>query len=454
MENNKPLNEVEKRLAKEPKYAQFFLIKNWFNKFQRNHEDSKGFFKGLFDDFKSIFDKSAWNVVKSVDEVNSNLGFIKDAVDATKSEIEKITHKALLKAVNEVANEIKEKELSVNVEAPIVKVPEPKIEVVKESKEILITNKLLEGIANLVNKQTNGDGIKISNSTPQEAIPMVLTDASRKNFYNAISQAISQGYTASFRLPTGQSVRANVDSKGNVLVSDLFDIAQGHVPDTSIVSLIGANDGMQLDQTETIWNNGGFYVFLSADTQLYLTSSDAGDVGIPVKVYGLDQDLNPIVRTAVTNGFNAVPLDGLMFRVFRAENDGSVLNSGSLYIAENGTWTNGVPDDSNKTKVRITNGIGNSQSAIYTIPKGKVGLPFQVTYSLGRNYGVKFSVGYQEPNKVLKLRDTTPVYQTTVTKPLNTNFYPEGTDIQIAGVADNPDTEAYVNLDILLFDAI
>ncbi len=62
--------------------------------------------------------------------------------------------------------------------------------------------------------------------------------------------------------------------------NDFFvDVALGKIPGYSLVNLAGINLNINATTVETFWDQGGDYKYLSADTQLYLSSSSASDTG-------------------------------------------------------------------------------------------------------------------------------------------------------------------------------
>jgi len=126
--------------------------------------------------------------------------------------------------------------------------------------------------------------------------------------------------------------------------------------------------------TETLWNQGGTYVYLASDTQLYISSSSTSDTAVSVVVAGLDDTGAQVVRTVAVNGRTQVALSGLMWRVFAAQVVGATDPVGDLYIAETDDLSAGVPDTDSKIKSKIDVGTNLSAASIYTIPAGKKAL--------------------------------------------------------------------------------
>ena len=128
-----------------------------------------------------------------------------------------IDNEDVTKAINVLTEELKKKDLTVNYEPPIVNVPEPKVEVVKETATAKATNKILVEIAQMVAKQLEG-GTFITNSEPHEAIPTRLVDKKGKDFYDAVLNAITTGNMPPFVDQNGNPVSATIGLNGEIII--------------------------------------------------------------------------------------------------------------------------------------------------------------------------------------------------------------------------------------------
>jgi len=174
--------------------------------------------------------------------VNSNLIDIESAVDKTVEAIKSKNNDDVVSAVKELITTFKQKELSVNVEAPIVNVPDPKVQIIKDNSE---TEKVVALLKNLISKQS--DSTFISNSSPSEAIPVVLTDKTRKKFYDAVMQAIA---TTSASLPL---------DGGIVKTGDFFKLVPKVFDEIALTYVISGDDGEGEIETAT-YKSGGVTV--------------------------------------------------------------------------------------------------------------------------------------------------------------------------------------------------
>jgi len=149
------------------------------------------------------------------------------------------------------------------------------------------------------------------------------------------------------------------------------DLRKSDIPNRTQVSWGGRIENLGTDE-KTVWNVGTLYTYLTSDTTLYISSSNAADTNVSVVVAGLTSDGIEITRTVTTNGRSQVALSGQMYRVFAAQVIGSIEPLGDLYIAESDTLTDGVPDTDSKIKAKIVIGYNISSQTLYTVPVNKI----------------------------------------------------------------------------------
>lgn len=139
-------------------------------------------------------------------------------------------------------------------------------------------------------------------------------------------------------------------------------------PRTIGIAKFGQNPDVDAAAIEDIWSYGGTYTFLSVATQLYASSSAAGDTTQTFEVLGLDGAGLEVIRTVTLNGRTQVALSDTLLAVIRAYNSGSVAATGDVYIAEADDLTDGVPDTASKVKAKIDIAAQQTLMAITTIP--------------------------------------------------------------------------------------
>ena len=142
------------------------------------------------------------------------------------------------------------------------------------------------------------------------------------------------------------------------------------------------------NSVETIWLEGGLYVYPPSATTMTVSSSDANDTSAgtgarTVLISGLDGSYNEISETITMNGQTPVTTSNSYLRMNRAlvltAGSGGV-NAGIIYVGT-GTVTSGVPAN----KYTTINGDGTNQTlqAFWTVPAGYTAYIYQTNISTG-----------------------------------------------------------------------
>lgn len=230
------------------------------------------------------------------------------------------------------------------------------------------------------------------------------------------------------------------------------EVVRGNVPGHRLFNITGANTNMTAGSFENVWDQGGTYTYLTADTALFISSSDAGDTQTVV-VNGMDDTYTEVTRTATLSGQSQVALDDDLFRVFSAFVLSPTPTSGDVYIAESDTLTGGVPDDETKIKAKIMQEFQSTQMAQYTVPLGKTGYALFASYTTGKNsdtdhrprvrpFGLQFYT-----NVAFDLYQNS--YQANIIGATTLN---ERTDFDFTAKTDLPGAQTAVALKFLLID--
>ncbi len=136
----------------------------------------------------------------------------------------------------------------------------------------------------------------------------------------------------------------------------LYDVARGRILDHSALNLFGFN--REVGATfETIWNDGGSYVYPGSALTMSVVSTSASDT-MDVLINGLDASYNPISETVTLTGTTPVTSTVQFFRI----NSAVILsgsNVGGINISNGGT-----------KYAFIEATLGVTQSIIYTVPAG------------------------------------------------------------------------------------
>ena len=252
-------------------------------------------------------------------------------------------------------------------------------------------------------------------------------------------------------------------------------VAKGDVPGWSFVRKYGACFGMQAATgMRDIWEFGSpalgdlNYTFPADGTAPIdtVSSSSASDTG-PIVVQGLDINGELVTQTVTLAGQAQVSLSTPLWRCFRAYNDGDTTTpvigggfAGNIYIYENTTATDGVPDDLTKVRAFVSNGYNQTLMALYTIPAGKIG--FLVWNRVGlvkkgtagaileswqRNFGKYFRI--QDSGSLSNVGTSTFAFSDQVVQVI-----PALTDIVVRGDVDTNDTGIAARFSLFLQDDV
>lgn len=241
-------------------------------------------------------------------------------------------------------------------------------------------------------------------------------------------------------------------------------VARGDISGHAIVNVFGQNTNITTTTDSwTLWDQGGSYTHLTADTTLYVSSTSASDTAVTIAVTGLDDTYTEVTRTATCNGQNQVALSGAMFRVYSVVVTGTTAPIGDLYIAETDTLTAGVPDTASKIKAKapltgIDTGTayasyGSSHNCMYTVPAGKKFYGLTGIGNVSKNFDVCLYPFIRPQGGVWISRQPIPLYQSVAEFPVLTRTpLPEKYDIEYRVVAGSSGAFCQVQLQGILVD--
>ncbi len=150
-----------------------------------------------------------------------------------------------------------------------------------------------------------------------------------------------------------------------------LDIAKGLVPGHETGTIFGRNRDVDPAAAELVWDYGGLETYLTADTELFLSSTDAGDTNVNVFVWGMTDDYVFKQQIILFTSGQSPQSVGLNFRLFRlvvvAGGDAPL---GDIYCAEADTLTGGVPDTPAKVHALMAAADGVTHKASGTVPAG------------------------------------------------------------------------------------
>lgn len=224
-----------------------------------------------------------------------------------------------------------------------------------------------------------------------------------------------------------------------------FNVALGNVPGHANPGMIGDNSAVGLTE-ETIWNVGGQYVYLTADTPLFISSSSASDTGTYAAT-GLNDLYARITSLATATGQTQAAFSTDMFRVqVGVLLSASGPNVGDIYIAESTPLTDGVPDDLTKVKVKIPAGEGVASNGTFTTSADTRNYMIQIQDTVGKGKNADFVVKFRQFGQDFFVKTTkAAIYQSPHNFGENIGFF-VGPKVDIEFAAVSTDVDANVNM--------
>jgi len=229
------------------------------------------------------------------------------------------------------------------------------------------------------------------------------------------------------------------------------EIALGNVPNMTSATLFGHNPNIANGTEEVITEiNGDDYPYLSADTTLYLSSSDDTDTQ-NILITGMDDDYERVLQSQELTGQTAVAIDTDLFRVFSLRNIGSTVLAGDVYITSENAHTAGVPDDLTKVLAKISIGSNATNMGLVTTATGEVLIGLKFRAYLRKNQSAQFSPYIRALGGVFIRGLPFAIYQQAFeTKTESFPVLPEKTDLEFRALAIDADAQCSVGVDYRL----
>ena len=211
-------------------------------------------------------------------------------------------------------------------------------------------------------------------------------------------------------------------------------LTAGYYNNTSYVHKFGHNGDVGT-AWETLWNEGGIYVYPAAATAMQVSSSDVNDDDTDtgawtVEVQGLDANYNLQSEIVTLNGQSQVGTSKEYIRVFRARvltAGTSGWNEGIIYIGT-GSPTAGKPST---VYGLIEPFVCQTLMALYTVPLGYKAYSLLTHFSSSVSKKASAGIFARPFGQVFQIKE----YHTLIdgVSPLNhrtSEFYPEKTDLE------------------------
>jgi len=222
-----------------------------------------------------------------------------------------------------------------------------------------------------------------------------------------------------------------------------LQVARGQVDGHNALFKFGINGDVGTS-VETVWAQGGTYVYPASATVMKISSSSANDAAAgtgarTILITGLDANYNEISETVTLNGQTEVNTVNSYLRIFSmiVATAGSGATAAGTIYAGTGTVTSGVPATVYATIVPPAN---QTQLAFWTVPAGYTFYLNGVYYSTANataNASTNFQLLQRPLGGVLRIQSSTRT-------PGNGDFvldlhtpiaFAEKTDIEIRAIA-------------------
>jgi hypothetical protein len=145
-------------------------------------------------------------------------------------------------------------------------------------------------------------------------------------------------------------------------------LAKGQVRGVRSQFFAGNRFNLTAFTESTVWNGPtDEYIFTDylTDRITHISSDSALDVG-SVVIIGLDENWNEVVQTVVLDGQNKVSLTTELIRINLVQ---SLIDlDGNVYVYEDGSITEGIPDNLGLVRGYVSYEDNISQMAVYSVP--------------------------------------------------------------------------------------
>ena len=240
----------------------------------------------------------------------------------------------------------------------------------------------------------------------------------------------------------------------NIATNYGMDVAKGLISKHETGTIFGRNPDVDPAAPELIWDFGGIETYLTADTEIFLSSTSASDTNVGVFVWGMTDDYNFKIETHIFSAGQLQQSIGSFFRIFRlviVSNDAPL---GDIYAAEADTLTLGVPDTDSKVHALMVQGTNITHKAGGTVPIGHTLYVHRAFMGVRRGEDAVIVLRSRADTAPAFVESTSfPIYQQSFPFPLDPPFViAEKTDFDFLATTDTNNTEVILNLGFSLVD--
>lgn len=244
-------------------------------------------------------------------------------------------------------------------------------------------------------------------------------------------------------------------------IDPFLESSMGIYTGRTVYNRFGRATDLSFDTQIDIWNGPtDLYTFTEgiigqAGVSYYISSSNASDLqnfyfsGIDEKGFeqSHSQPINGQIKTRLSTSL-------LWFRFWNAININSISLQGDLYIYEDSTVTNGIPDDLTKIRGFVKNSDNESQMGIWTLPLNEHGALSEIILGISNKVQatVAFEIYARLVGRIFTLRGAasinslgTGIFQRSY--PMGSRFLP-GADILVRAQTKTNSLDVIADFDI------
>tara|TARA_R110000868_G_scaffold125265_3_gene331050 strand:- start:23446 stop:24243 length:798 start_codon:yes stop_codon:yes gene_type:complete len=257
------------------------------------------------------------------------------------------------------------------------------------------------------------------------------------------------------------------DTLGRVITqpNDYFiSVSGGGMPGALDDRMVGRSLNVSNGTYETLWDQGGNYTYLTADTQLYASSTSAADTAVVLLIQGLGADYAEKSVTVTMNGQTQVALSGLMFRISAVLVTSATTPAGRVYIAESDTLTAGTPNTATKIQSTILLSPGDvgdfasfniTHNGFFTVPAGKELHVLSLFNSVSRADDIQLDLRARLPGGAWLSLNMVWAYESPSPLPyMQRPTIGEKSDMQVRIRAGGPNQVCEANMQFVLVDKV
>jgi len=241
-----------------------------------------------------------------------------------------------------------------------------------------------------------------------------------------------------------------------------FEMANGNIPGLTQGTVAGNNPGLSADTEESVNNirletgTGAVYTYLTTDTTVYISSSNANDTQI-IALVGFDDTFTAVVRIATLNGQTPVAFSGDIFRVTAIAiiSSPQVAAVGNIYLSTDNTdITAGVPNTLSKVLAKIDTGGTQGTLANRTISATQKAYLFNIVFNSSKSTDADIILRFRTaPDDDFAPAPPFQVFQNTdtVNQIIGTPL-PAKTDIDITAISPTAGSKITAQFSLILTD--